>query len=137
MISPPKVASEPFWIWGPGYLTVCTCLYGFGCFTLFTRFQLLVSISDIPQGYTGKSVNLPFVVPPIGLALAFFASHHQPRLDRRGIVIAAPPCSLYGPCCASVHRWSHANVRGNMDNFKVRLAWRIWTSFASRLEEFG
>lgn len=56
------------------------------------------------------------------------------RLDRRGIVIAAPPCSLYGPCCASVHRRSHANVRGNMDNFKVRLAWRIWTSFAVFLE---
>ena len=46
-----------------------------------------------------------------------------------GVIIAAPPCSLYGPACSSAHKRSPENVRGDMQNFKVRLAHRIWTNF--------
>ena len=65
------------------------------------------------------------------LILSFQKFAALPRLDPHGIVIAAPPCSMYGPACSSIHKRSLKNPRGDMNNFKVRLAWRIWTSFAS------
>ena len=53
------------------------------------------------------------------------------RLSPEGLVAAAPPCSLYGPAAASVHKRSDSNPLGDLGNFKVRLARRIWLSFAS------
>lgn len=51
------------------------------------------------------------------------------RLKRGGIMICAPPCSLMGPACSSVHRRNKLNPRGNERNFKTRLSNRIWESF--------
>ena len=51
------------------------------------------------------------------------------RLVQRGLVVSAPPCSLYGPCCSSIHRRSTANPYGDMSNYKVRLARLIWSNF--------
>lgn len=50
------------------------------------------------------------------------------------MALAAPPCSLYGPACSSVHKRSRTNVRGDLANFKVRLARRIWTNFVAGLD---
>lgn len=51
-----------------------------------------------------------------------------------GCIVAAPPCSLYGPCCSSVHKRTKQNVLGNLKNFKVRLARRIWVNFATQYQ---
>lgn len=51
------------------------------------------------------------------------------QLFSDGVALAAPPCSLYGPACSSVHKRSRTNVRGDLSNFKVRLARRIWNNF--------
>ena len=59
------------------------------------------------------------------------------RLFPDGIALSAPPCSLYGPACASVHKRSFANVRGDLGNFKVRLARTIWCNFVSWLHGFA
>ena len=55
------------------------------------------------------------------------------RLRDGGLVAAAPPCSLFVPACASVHKRSIARPRGDQRNFKVRLAGRIWTNFVAKL----
>ena len=51
------------------------------------------------------------------------------RLVDNGLVAAAPPCSLYGPACASVHKRSVDRPEGDLKRFKVRLARRIWYNF--------
>lgn len=53
------------------------------------------------------------------------------RLVNKGIVAAAPPCSMYVAACASVHRRTKARPQGNHRNFKVRLAGRIWKNTVS------
>ncbi|CAK9105996.1 unnamed protein product [Durusdinium trenchii] len=53
------------------------------------------------------------------------------QLHDGGLIAAAPPCSLFVPACASVHRRSLARPQGNQRNFKVRLANRIWSNFAT------
>ncbi|CAK9027613.1 unnamed protein product [Durusdinium trenchii] len=58
-------------------------------------------------------------------------------LTDSALICAAPPCSMYGPACASVHRRSNDNVLGDLSNFKVRLARRIWVNFASFLHVMG
>lgn len=57
-----------------------------------------------------------------------------------GLVAVAPPRSLFGPCCSSVHRRSEANVWGNIHSWKVRLSNRVWMSMATRMhiyEHYG
>lgn len=72
--------------------------------------------------------------------VAFGCAHPFPccsfffRLFTDGLAVAGPPCSLYGPAAASVHRRTKANVLGNLDNFKVRLARRIWVNWEPRIE---
>ena len=56
----------------------------------------------------------------------------HPRLHDTAAVVAAPPCSLYGPASASVHQRSLAQPEGNLNNYKVRLARRIWINMAAR-----
>ena len=51
------------------------------------------------------------------------------RLRDDGLIVAAPPCSLYGPACASVHKRSALNPAGDLSNFKVRLARVIHNNF--------
>ena len=51
------------------------------------------------------------------------------RLADRALIVAAPPCSLFGPACSSIHRRSLLQPEGDLNNFKVRLARRIWLSF--------
>ena len=46
-----------------------------------------------------------------------------------GLMMACPPCSLFGPACSSVHRRCWDNPYGNTKVFKVRLANRIFMSF--------
>ncbi|CAL1166269.1 unnamed protein product [Cladocopium goreaui] len=52
------------------------------------------------------------------------------KLKQEGILICAPPYSLFGPACSSIHRRTRDNPAGDQSNFKVRLAQRIWKSFA-------
>lgn len=54
-----------------------------------------------------------------------------PRLRDDGFICAAPPCSLFGPACASVHKRNWHNVEGDKKVFKVRLANRVWKNFVS------
>ena len=56
-----------------------------------------------------------------------------PRLFSDGVLIGAQPCSMYIGACANVRRRSKANVLGDLSNWKVQLARRIWVSFAARL----
>lgn len=61
-------------------------------------------------------------------------SHKQQsgtRLLDGGILVCAPPCSLFSGACASVHRRTKRNPFGNRKNFKVRLAERIWRNWVS------
>ncbi|CAL1131815.1 unnamed protein product [Cladocopium goreaui] len=53
------------------------------------------------------------------------------RLFTNGVAIAAPPCSLYSCACASVHKRTKENVRGDLGNWKVRLARVIWTNWVT------
>lgn len=53
------------------------------------------------------------------------------RLKEGALIAAQPPCSLMGPACSSVHRRTSANPAGDRTRFKVRLAERIWRSFAA------
>lgn len=53
------------------------------------------------------------------------------RLFTNGVAIAAPPCSLYSCACASVHKRTKENVRGDLGNWKVRLARVIWTNWVA------
>ena len=55
------------------------------------------------------------------------------RLCDGGLLVCAPPCSLFGAASSSVHKRSVANPAGDQTRFKVRLAQRIWKSFVSRL----
>lgn len=55
----------------------------------------------------------------------------QMRLKQDGIMVCAPPCSLYGPACSSIHQRTKQNPAGNLQNFKVRLARRIWVNFVA------
>lgn len=48
------------------------------------------------------------------------------RLVEYGPIAAAPPCSMYVAACSSVHRRSVKAPWGNLKNYKVRLAARIW-----------
>ena len=50
-----------------------------------------------------------------------------------GIIVSAPPCSLMGPACASVHCRSVDFPEGDLSNFKVRLSQRIWLNWAIAL----
>ena len=74
-----------------------------------------------------SSVNLDF--PAFCRPWVAMGCRHAFRLADNGLVVAAPPCSLYGPACQSVHQRCVQNPGGNWQVFKVRLAWRIWTSF--------
>ena len=56
------------------------------------------------------------------------------RLKNEGIVVAGPPCSMYSPCCSSVHRRTKQNPAGNLRNLKVRIAQRVWMNFAPLLQ---
>lgn len=56
---------------------------------------------------------------------------HLPRLKNQGIIICAPPCSLFSPACASVHRRTFENPEGDQKVWKVRLAQRIWENMAT------
>lgn len=55
------------------------------------------------------------------------------RLTWQGILVCGPPCSLFVQACVSVHRRTKQNVWGNLNNFRVRCANRIWINFASWL----
>ena len=56
-----------------------------------------------------------------------------PRLRADALLMLCPPCSLYSPACQSVHQRTEANPLGNLKNFKVRLALRIWSNMATRM----
>ena len=55
------------------------------------------------------------------------------RLTDEGLIVAAPPCSMFGPACSSVHRRSLSAPQGDLRNFKVRLSNRIWMNFVTGL----
>ena len=57
----------------------------------------------------------------------------EPRMIEGGLVVAAPPCSLYSAVCQSVHQRTKANPAGNVAVYKVRLAHRIWANMAPGL----
>ena len=57
------------------------------------------------------------------------------RLFPSSLVVSAPPCSLYGPACSSVHKRTAENPLGDLSNFKVRLAKRIWLNFVACLKK--
>jgi hypothetical protein len=53
------------------------------------------------------------------------------RIKRQGLLVGAPPCSLLGPACSSVHRRSVAKPLGDISRWKVRLSNRIWFNFVA------
>lgn len=57
------------------------------------------------------------------------------RLRDNAFICAAPPCSLMGPACASVHRRTWDAPQGDLKNFKVRLSNRIFMNMALRIEQ--
>lgn len=56
-----------------------------------------------------------------------------PRLRADALLMLCPPCSLYSPACQSAHQRTEVNPLGNLKNFKVRLALRIWSNMATRM----
>ena len=66
------------------------------------------------------SLSLRFSVMFGAVCVASPLAFHL-RLHDGGLVAAAPPCSLFVPACASVHKRSIARPRGDQRNFKVRL----------------
>ena len=68
-------------------------------------------------------------------SISYYCIFVFPRLTNSALVVAAPPCSLYGPACASVHRRSASNPMGDLKVFKVRLARRIWLNFVARTKK--
>ena len=57
------------------------------------------------------------------------------RLRDNAFICTAPPCSLMGPACASVHRRTWDAPQGDLKNFKVRLSNRIFMNMALRIEQ--
>ena len=53
------------------------------------------------------------------------------RLRDQALIMAAPPCSLYGPACSSVHKRTADRPEGDQRVFKVRLAHRIWANMVA------
>lgn len=53
------------------------------------------------------------------------------RLKSQALIVAAPPCSMFGPASSSQHCRTWDNPLGNQKWFSVRLANRIWTNFAT------
>ncbi|CAL1142652.1 unnamed protein product [Cladocopium goreaui] len=51
------------------------------------------------------------------------------RLHPEGLIAGAPPCSLFTAASSSVHKRTKLHPCGNLANYKVRLAQRIWGSF--------
>ena len=68
-------------------------------------------------------------------SISYYCIFAFPRLTNSALVVAAPPCSLYGPACASVHRRSASNPMADLKVFKVRLARRIWLNFVARTKK--
>ena len=57
----------------------------------------------------------------------------SPRLHPDGLIAGAPPCSLFTAASSSVHKRTKLHPCGDLGNFKVRLAQRIWGSFVTRI----
>lgn len=53
------------------------------------------------------------------------------RLHDNALVTLAPPCSLMGPACSSVHKRTAARPQGDLTVWKVRLAQRIFANMAT------
>eukprot|EP00435_Cladocopium_sp_Y103_P002378 s4175_g1.t1 len=51
------------------------------------------------------------------------------RLHPDGLLAGAPPCSLFTAASSSVHKRTKSHPCGDLGNYKVRLAQRIWGSF--------
>ena len=53
------------------------------------------------------------------------------RLHDNALVTLAPPCSLMGPACSSVHKRKAACPQGDLNVWKVRLSNRIFANMAT------
>ncbi len=81
-----------------------------------------------PQRSTNCTVIASEWIKPIKMCQKF-----QPRMIEGGLVVCAPPCSLYSAACQSVHQRTPTNPGGNLAVYKVRLAHRIWANMAPGL----
>ena len=64
--------------------------------------------------------------------LALLGQFCNVRLCNDAWIILAPPCSLMGPACSSIHQRSLEHPEGDLGRYKVRLAQRIWSNMAAR-----
>ena len=58
-----------------------------------------------------------------------FCFYVDARLVHDALCVCAPPCSLFGPACTSVHRRHILGPAGDESVYKVRLSNRIWRNF--------